>query len=41
VRNSLVVWLGASIEYVTRESVMVVGRGSRMLAICAGGRGSL
>jgi hypothetical protein len=41
VRNSLVVWLSASIEYVTRVSVMVGGSGSRMLAICVGGRGSL
>jgi hypothetical protein len=41
VRNSLVVWLRASIEYVVRESVIVGGSGSRILATCAGESGSL
>jgi hypothetical protein len=41
VRNSLVVWLRASIENVVRESVTVGGSGSRILAICAGESGSL
>jgi hypothetical protein len=41
VRNSVFVWFGPIREYVESVSVTVVGRGSRILCNCAGGRGLL
>jgi hypothetical protein len=40
-RNSVAVWFGPSSEYVVKVSVIVGGRGPRMLFIMLGERGSL